>query len=130
MITDFKVETINEVYLDIINTVGEVHLIKPKPGDTYRKRYKPLSHIDRDYFKNLPADIEAISPPRLYESKSGRYRGRIWKEYHTHWHFHYQWRYADNLIGNVMSIRVLSYCYQPSSIIMIKPISPIQLKLL
>ena len=81
-------ETIGQLYTDIANKYGPQAILKPAPGKQYQKLKHPISGMDMAAFRELPSQITAISPPRLFQTKAWSYQGRFYMDCEVFWQFH------------------------------------------
>lgn len=122
-------QSLSAIWKEIIDEHGKSALHKPIPGHTYRKRYHSLSEMDRAFFKKLPADIKVLTPPRLFRSTGWKYKGKVYLECELYWEFQYSYWYANEERTDWMAVRLLSYCYIPTTLTFESRRKPIQLDL-
>lgn len=124
-------EVLSSIFKEIENEHGSHALLKPLPGNEYRKRYYPLSDIDRPSFRRLPELITVISPPRLFLSNAYKYHGRFYMECEHYWQFEYKYPWDQAYKTDWMPVRLLSYCYINATCVgtLPKPIACTQLSL-
>lgn len=111
---DFHPQILSDIYKEIVAEHGSHALRKPKPGDTYRKMYKPIYAIDGPVFRRLPADIIITEPPRLFRSTGYKYHGRVYLDAELYWEFEYKYQFGDKWLYNWEAVRLLSWCYIPT----------------
>lgn len=107
----FQLETLGSIYREIAEEYGHEQIKKPKPGDSYRKMYRPISDMDRPAFRHLPADIIITQPPRLFRSTAWKYNGEFYKQADTFWQFEAKYPWKDGFIFDWYPVRILSYAY-------------------
>jgi hypothetical protein len=100
-------QNIATIYGHIERNFGLNELKKPRPGDIYIKKKKPLNNIDLPVFKSMPNEITITSPPRLYRSHAYKYQGRFYTEAEEFWQF----EFIANGIKDWYSVYLLSFCY-------------------
>ena len=105
--------TLGKIYNDVVGKHGSHALHKPVPGHKYRKMFKPLTDIDRPYFRLLPSDITILSPSRLYRSTGWKYNGRVYLDCECAWEFEYSYPWDKGTRTDWMAVGLLSYCYIP-----------------
>lgn len=109
----FNPETIGQLYADIANKYGPQAILKPAAGRQYQKLKHPISGMDMAAFRELPSQITAISPPRLFQTKAWSYQGRFFMDCEVFWQFHYATIIKNQQYHWQMPVRILSYAYQP-----------------
>lgn len=122
-------EKLSVIWNDVISNHGYSALHKPIPGHTYRKRYNALTKVDLPSFRRMPADIEVVTPPRLFRSTGWKYKGIVHLDCELYWEFQYRYWYAHEIRYDWMSVRLLSYCYIPTTLTFKNQQKPIQLQL-
>lgn len=128
---DIVPETLGSIYRELrIQLDDDTKPFKPKPGDQYRKAYKPLTRVDMKAFREMPSDITIVSPPRLLRSRAWKYHGQFFLECDCNWEFQYKFIWSDKYRFEWFPIRILSTCYIFNTCTFPTPIpKPIQLTL-
>lgn len=120
---------LSNIWKQIVNDYGSESLNKPIPGMRYVKKKKAITSIDQPFFRRLPAEIQVLSPPRLFRSNGYKYNGRVYLECELYWEFNYRYKHNDKDWNDWMSVSLLSYCYEPKTSKLINDKKIIQLSL-
>jgi hypothetical protein len=104
---DWECDTLGQIYRNMYKEFDQ-EIWKPKPGDTYRKRFKPLSpRTDYPSFRRAPSDIVIVQPPRLFRTVGWKYKGRTYIDCETSWEF--QFRFYNPKYENFGKTPIVQY---------------------